>query len=69
MRLPEFCAGCGRRRSEKTCIGWGDPSGCRGEHWATPEQVAKEEKQRREYEQAKRVVPICKFHASPRAAK
>ena len=50
MRLPEFCAGCGRRRSEKTCIGWRDPSGCRGEHWATPEQVAKEEEQRREHE-------------------
>jgi len=51
MALPEFCEGCGRRVNNNKCRGWLDPSGCRGEHWATPEQVEKEERERKEYMQ------------------
>ncbi len=48
--LPEFCVGCGRRVDRNTCVGWVDPSGCMGDFYATREQVAREEEERRKYQ-------------------
>jgi hypothetical protein len=47
--LPHFCWRCGRRLSPYKCSGWKDPSGCRGEHWASPEQAKSEEEERLKY--------------------
>lgn len=48
-KLPRYCEGCARRESESKCAGWRKPSGCRGEQWASSEQVEKEEKELLDY--------------------